>query len=109
MKNYVQAGENITVEAASTVVSGQGHKVGSLFGVANGNAESGADVVLSTTGVFDMAKVGADDIALGAAIYWKNADSLVTTSASGNTKIGVAIAAADDTAASVRVRLNGSF
>tara|TARA_R110002072_G_scaffold215410_2_gene372556 strand:+ start:6743 stop:7072 length:330 start_codon:yes stop_codon:yes gene_type:complete len=109
MKNFVQAGENITVTAAAAATSGDGVKIGSLFGIAAGDAETGDPLVLVTAGVFDMPKVAADDITLGAVVYWRSSDGLVTTTASGNTKVGVAVTAAGNGAASVRVRLNGAF
>lgn len=109
MKNFVQAGENVTVTAAATGTSGDGVKIGSLFGIAAGDAKIGDPLVLVTAGVFDMPKVAADDITLGAAVYWRSSDELVTTTASGNTKVGVAVTAAGNGAASVLVRLNGAF
>lgn len=109
MLNFVQAGENITVTAAAPAASGDGVKIGTLFGIASGDAAIGDALVLVTAGVFDMPKVAADDITLGAAVYWRASDGLVTVTASGNTKVGVAVSAAGNGAASVRVRLNGSF
>ena len=109
MRNYVQAGDKITVTAAAAAASGDGVKIGTLFGIASGDAAIGDPLVLVTAGVFDMPKVAADDITLGAAVYWRASDGLVTTTASGNTKVGVAVSAAGNGAASVRVRLNGSF
>lgn len=109
MKSFVRAGENITVTAAAAATSGDGVKIGSLFGIAAGDAETGDPLALVTAGIFDMPKVAADDITLGAAVYWRSSDRLVTTTASGNTKIGVAVTAAGNGAASARVRLNGSF
>lgn len=109
MRNFVQAGENITVTAAAIATSGAGVKVGNLFGIASGDAGIGDRLDLVTAGVFEMPKVAADDITLGAAIYWRASDGLVTTTASGNTKIGVAVTAAGNPSSSIRVRLNGTF
>jgi len=109
MKNFVQAGENITVTAAAATTSGDGVKIGNLFGIASGDAETGDPLVLVTAGIFDMPKVAADDFTLGATVYWRSSDGLVTTTSAGNTKVGVAVSAAGNGAASVRVRLNGAF
>lgn len=109
MRNYVQAGDKITVTAAAAAASGDGVKIGTLFGIASGDAVIGDPLVLVTAGVFDMPKVAADDFTLGAAVYWRASDGLVTVTASGNTKIGVAVSAAGNGAVHVRVRLNGSF
>lgn len=107
MRNFVQPGDNLTVTAAAT--SGDGVKLGNLFGIASSDAAIGDPLVIVTTGVFDMPKVSTDDLALGDAIYWKTADSAVTSTASGNTKIGVVVSAVGNPYKSVRVRLNGTF
>jgi predicted RecA/RadA family phage recombinase len=109
MKNYVQPGENITLTAEAAANSGDGVKVGTLFGIASGDAEIGDPLVLVTEGVFEMPKVATDDIAIGAAVYWRSSDGLVTTTATSNTKVGVAIMAAGNPSSAVRVRLNGTF
>ena len=55
MQNFVQEGRHITVAAAPYALSGgDGALVGNLFGVACGDAESGAEVVLAVVGVFDL-------------------------------------------------------
>lgn len=109
MKNFIQPGENITLTAEAAASSGDGVKVGSLFGIAAGDAEIGDTLTIVTEGVYEMGKVGTDDLSVGDAIYWRSSDGLVTSTASGNTKIGVAVAAAGNPSSSVRVRLNGTF
>jgi predicted RecA/RadA family phage recombinase len=109
MKNYVQKGETLSLTAPYAVASGAGFKVGSIFAVASGPADSGAAVEGATVGVFDLVKVSAQAWTVGAAIYWDDTAKLCDTTASGNTKIGVAVAAADNPSATGRVRLNGAF
>ena len=111
MKNYVIAGETIVVPAPYALSSGQGALVGTMFGVAKGDAAIGVDVALKTDGVFDLTKIGSQAWTVGAAIYWDNAAKNCTTTVGANTKIGVAVAAVDSAAGSTigRVRLNGSF
>jgi predicted RecA/RadA family phage recombinase len=109
MKNYVQKGENLTLPAPYDVASGGGVKSGLIFGVAAGDALSGADVDLVTVGVFDLPKVSTDVFNIGAAVYWNDTTKLVTTTTSGNTKVGVAVTAAPNPSGSVNVRLNGTF
>lgn len=82
--------------------------VGSIFGVANADAASGAEVVLTVTGVFDLPKA-AVALTQGAALYWDDTNKVITPTARGNTKVGVAVAAAGSGDATVRVRLNGAF
>jgi predicted RecA/RadA family phage recombinase len=109
MKNFVQPGDNITLDAPADVLSGAGVIIGSLFGVANGDALTGKPVVLSTVGVFDLPKKTADDLTIGEAVYWDDTNAQVTETTTGNTKIGAAIAAAGAGAITVTVRLNGAF
>jgi len=109
MKNYIQPGNNITVAAPTAVTSGAGVILGDLFGVANGDAVSGADVVLSTVGVFELPKTTADDIPAGSTVFWDASESEVTLTSTDNTKIGVAIAAVGAGTVIAKVRLNGSF
>lgn len=106
MKNYIQAGVNLTAPAPYDVVSGAGLKIGDLFGVAAGDADSGDDVDFVTEGVFAIAKVSANTFAIGAKVYWDNSAKNATSTSSGNTLIGAAVAAAADGDATVAVRLN---
>lgn len=107
MKNYVQPGDRVTLAAPYDVTSGAGCLVGTLFGVASCTVLSGADVVLETEGVFDLAKTSAQAWTVGAAIYWDDTNKVCTTTASGNTLIGKALAVAANPSATGRVRLNG--
>ena len=109
MKHFVQAGVSLTLAAPYALTSGQGALVGSIFGVANGAVANGAEVVLTLSGVFDLPKVSTDVLTVGAAVYWNNTSKLVTVTAAGNTKIGVAVLAAANPSGIARVRLNGSF
>ena len=111
MKNYVQPGATLTLTAPCAVTSGDGLLVGSIFGVAAGDAASGATVETALTGVFDLTKIGSQAWTVGAKVYWDDTNKRCTTVATDNTLIGVAVEAvaggAGDTIG--RVRLNGSF
>ncbi|KND16057.1 hypothetical protein ADZ37_25145 [Pannonibacter phragmitetus] len=111
MKNYVQPGNTLTLTAPYAVASGDGLLVGSIFGVAAGDAESGATVEAALTGVFDLKKVASQAWAAGDKVYWDNTNKEATKTATGNTLIGVATEAVAGGAGDVigRVRLNGSF
>ncbi len=109
MKNFVQEGRTITLTAPVAVSSGGGLLVGSIFGVARGDAAIGANVDALVEGVFDLAKVAAQAWTQGAKIYWDNVAKNCTTVAAGNTLIGAATEAAAAADATGRVRLNGSF
>ncbi|SCY61621.1 DUF2190 family protein [Paracoccus tibetensis] len=108
MKNYVQPGEHLTLTMAAAVVSGQLVRVGSIVGVAQGNAAEGEDVVLVRRGVFDLPKTAAQAWTAGAKVYLTTEGDLTTT-ASGNTLIGVAVEAAANPSAIGRVLLDGAI
>jgi len=82
-----------------------------IFGVAAGDAASGATVEAALTGVFDLTKIGSQAWTVGAKIYWDDTNKRCTTVATDNTLIGVAVEAvaggAGDTIG--RVRLNATF
>lgn len=109
MRNFVQPGEVISVAAPYALTSGQGALVGSLFGVAVADAANGTPVELRCDGVFDLTKATGQAWTVGVALFWDNAARNVTTTLTGNTRIGVATAAAASGATVGRVRLNGTF
>lgn len=110
MKNYVQPGHTLDLTApAGGVVSGTGYLIGTMFVVASVTAAAGATFAARLEGVYTLTKAAGAAWTEGAAVYWDNTAKNVTTTASGNTKIGVAaaVAASGDTLGNVR--LNGSF
>jgi len=99
MKNYLQNGAMLTVIAAAAVSSGAGVLVGSMFGVAAGDAGIGDDVTIAREGVFILNKLSAQAWTVGAKVYWDNTAGQCTTVASTNTLIGYAAQAAADPSA----------
>lgn len=108
-KNYIQPGDVLEIAAPATVASGAGVLQGSLFGVALGDAASGAPVRIATEGTWDLPKVGSQGWTVGARIYWDG--TACTTTASTNKLIGVAVAAVGSGAGETtgRVRLTAAF
>lgn len=113
MKNFVQMGNNLTLAAPYAVDAGQGVLIGQIFGVAAGDADNGADVDISTVGVFDLAKVNTAIFTVGAPVYFdvsmKNCrsgnDDDSNSAGDSEALIGVAVAAAGAGATTVRVKL----
>lgn len=103
--NHVQPGNTITLLAPANVLSGAGVLVGGIFGVAQYDALSGAEVECDVVGVWDLAKVSAQAWAAGDPIYWDNTAKLATTVASGNTPIGYATLVAANPSSTGRVLL----
>lgn len=109
MRNFVQRGDTLTLTAPAEIISGDVVIVGSIIGIANGDADNGAPVDLDTLGVFRLPKVEALAIDEGDIVYWDAGAKLVTKTAEGNAKLGVATEDAPTLSADVAVRLNGSF
>ncbi|MHA6644640.1 DUF2190 family protein [Mesorhizobium sp. A623] len=108
-KNYVSPGHVVTVPAAAAANSGDVVIVGSIVGIAAGDAAIGADLDICVGGIYDLAKVSALAIAAGDKVYFDATAALVNKTASGNTLLGVAVAAAANPSATARVRLNPAF
>ena len=107
MKNQVQDGDVITVTAPYAVTSGQGCQVGAaLFGIASGDAASGATLELQLEGVYDVTALSTDTAAVGDLLYWDNTNKRLTTTASGNTLAGFAVAAAGSGVTTVNIKIN---
>lgn len=113
MKTFVQRGDVLYTQntTGALVASGAGVLLGALFGVAANRSAVDTDLVLNLDGVFRLPKAASQAWTVGARVYWDNTNKVCTTTASGNTLIGVAWApvagGAGDTEG--RVRLNGSF
>lgn len=108
MKNLVQQeGNLITVIAPSGgVVSGTGVLIGdALFGISTVTADAGASVEIVTEGVFTLAKTSTAVIAIGDIVYWDDTNKVVNVTATGQVPVGVALSAAGNPSATVKVKL----
>jgi len=112
MKNFVQPGNVVTVTAPYDLNPGDGCLVGVFFGISSGKYLSGdAAAELQAEGVYDINALSTDT-ASGTALvlaYWDNTNKRITTTSSGNTKVGVIVAAKASGETTARVRLNGAF
>ena len=104
MKNYIQHGEVITITAGADITGGSMVVVGSLVGIAVRDIANGANGEVSLEGVYEVGKE-ADDIAIGAKLYYKSSTGTVTTTATSNTFAGYAFAAAGTAATTVQLKL----
>ncbi len=109
MKNYIQAGGNLTVVAPSGgTVSGGLYKVGAIVGVAATTEAAGDPVVLKIDGVFDLTKVSAQAWAVGDPLFMNTTSrALTNVSATGLVLVGVATEIAANPSATGACRLNG--
>ena len=103
---YWQRGESLdyknngdAVIEANTIID-----LGTRIGVAGTAINPGEIGSLHVTGVYEIAKTGAGEIAMGAAVYY---DGTGITSATSGTPAGYAAAAAEAGAAVILVKLQG--
>lgn len=103
--SYWQRGESLdyqnsgtTVIEANTIIS-----LGTRIGVAGTSINPGEKGSLHVTGVYEIAKTGTSEIAMGKAVYFDG--NGITDTASGNTPAGyaAATASADDTVILVKL------
>lgn len=108
-KNYIAPGVVITLAAPYARTSGQGARIGALFGVAASDVLSGAQGEFHIEGEWQLTKsTGAGTaLELGGKVYWDDTARACTGVATSNLFIGHATAAAADGVASVNVRLIG--
>jgi len=103
--NYVQEGKTLNYTAGADITSGQFVLVGTIGGVAKTDIANGKTGAVHVCGVFSIPKAtGA--VTQGAKLYWDESESEVTTTATDNTLIGVAAAAAASGDSNVHVLLN---
>jgi predicted RecA/RadA family phage recombinase len=107
--NQIQKdGYHISLNApVGGVVSGNVYVIANLIGVALQTAAAGEPFVLVTKGVFELPKKSADNIALGAKVYWDVTPGEITSTASTNYKIGNLVEAAGASTTKCKVLLNG--
>ena len=107
-KNYVQEGDVIDYVNASgsTITSGTAVLIGVRLGVALADIANGATGSVQVEGVFTVPKLGTDVVAAGALLYWDNTNKRLTTTASGNTLSGFAVAAAGSGVTAVNIKIN---
>ena len=116
MKNFIARGDVITVPTedlllGDSIIGGKGYLLpGGLFGVATTSVEvtdigQGKECSLALTGIYDLPKQPSQAWALGARVYWDAANERATTTATGNTLIGIAVLATGGTAGEIVGRL----
>jgi len=93
-KNYIQAGDHLTIPAPADSASGTPVLAGSIFGVSEHDAATGEPLTIARTGVFTLPKATGQAWTVGAKVYWDATNSVITTTASGNTLVGAIVEAA---------------
>jgi len=104
-KNYIQAGTRMPVVLGATLASGAGLLVGATFGVAQQNGVSGDSIEIATEGVWELPKLSTDVVAQGVLLYWDDTNKRLTVTATANTLVAKAWAAAGNGVATVLAKL----
>jgi predicted RecA/RadA family phage recombinase len=95
MRTFSQQGDTLTVIASRTAAMDTGMLVGQLFGITKAAATNAQPVEIQRTGVFvGVPKATGQAWTQGALLYWDNTNFVFTTTSSGNTLRGFAVAAA---------------
>lgn len=106
MDNYIQEGKTLTLTPAAAVASGVGYLFGAaLFGVATGDVVISTPGEFITEGVVEIGKTSALAIAVGDRLYWDATNKVVNKTATSQQHVGIAVAAAVNPSATVKMKL----
>ena len=105
-RNHIQPGRVLTVPAPTGgVLSGAPVLIGSLFGVAQHDAEEGADLEILTEEVVELPKATPLAVGIGDRLFWNTTDSVLDKTVTAQVCVGVAVAAAASADTVVRIKL----
>lgn len=106
MKNKVQEDDLLEVTGPSGgVSSGDGVLIGSLFGVAVADIAEGEQGIIALRGVYTLPKTSALEISFGDVVYWDPTPGEVNKTASGQSRVGIAVEDAANPSSTVKVLL----
>ena len=104
--NFVQEGKSLNyTPSGSSLASGDFVLIGTIGGVAKTAIADGKTGAVHISGVFSVAKASGA-VTQGQKLYWNSTNSNLTTTATGNTLVGVAAEAAASGDANVKILLN---
>lgn len=103
---YWQRGETLDYTPTEAVKNGAVVSLGTRIGIAGSDIAANEQGQIHVVGVFEMAKDGAE-IALGAAVYYNEANDQITATADGAVPAGYAVQAAKAADTTVLVKLLG--
>ena len=106
MINYIQKGDTLDLTPGADVASGVGYLFGGfLFGVAAEDVTSGEAGPFVTEGVVEIAKTSALAISVGDKVYWDPTGKEVDKTSTSQQNVGVAVEAAANPSATVKIKL----
>lgn len=89
--------------SAATLIGSVGN---GMIGIAVNDVAANTEGVFRTDGVHTLPKLSTDVVAQGVQLYWDNTNLRLTLTSAGNTKAGVAWAAAGNGVTTVRCKIN---
>ena len=104
---YWQRGETLDYTPSEAVKNGEIVSLGTRIGVAGSDIPANVQGQIHVVGVFELDKAENEAITMGAAVYYKEAEDVITATASGNVPAGYAAQAAAAADATVLVKLLG--
>lgn len=106
MKNFIQDGDVLTLTPGAAVASGTGYLFGAaLFAVAVADVANGVPGAFITEGVVEIGKTSALAISVGDRLYWDATNKVVNKTSTAQECVGVAVEAAANPSATVKMKL----
>ena len=106
MRNYIQAGDTLTLVAPYAVAAGDGALVGAIFGVALSAVANGDSGEFMRCGVFDLTALSTATGSQGAKAYWDNSNKRIDTDSTVGMLVGTLATAKTNGQTTARVLLN---
>ncbi len=92
MNNYVQPGKTLDYTHTAVVASGVAVLIGTVLVIPGANAGIGVPFPGTIDGVFNIVCATGTAWTMNTPVYWDDTNKRVTTTATGNTKIGMVAA-----------------
>lgn len=106
MKTFSQEGDVLTLTPSADVNSGIGFLFGAaLFGVATTDAKNGVASAFKCSGVVTIAKTSALAISVGDRLFWDSVNKVVNKTTTAQQQVGVAVEAASNPSATVKMKI----
>ena len=103
---FYQDGERIDIVQSGDIDSGDIVVIGELIGVQTNQIKKDEKGSVAVSGVFQVVKKSADTFTAGQKVYWDNTLKQATSTASGNTLMGLTVAQAGASDSNVLVKIN---
>ena len=103
MKNYLQPGDLLTIDAIRAYRSGEVVVIKGLAGIACHDVQKDGKLTISTSGLFELQKPSEEVFNTGDSVYFKDGD--ITAKPENAICIGIAVKSALQTDSSCQVKL----